>query len=67
MAEREAKIVVRKDYRTGGGEVSVVDPKTGRESRTGLTARDGADQDKIVRQIKETMERGGNRVSYREL
>lgn len=61
MAEKpEARIIV-KPGPEGRREISCYDPVTGRESATGLR---GGDQE--IRQIKETLERAGNRVTVKE-
>jgi len=67
MADRpHAKILTRKrpDGRT---EISAVDPKTGREVRTGLSTSSAAETEKTVQEIKHILEKGGNQVSYREV
>lgn len=61
MAEKEARIIV-KPGPEGQREISCYDPATGREVATGLKGGE-----KEIRQIKESLEKAGNRVTVREL
>jgi hypothetical protein len=67
MAEqREARIVVGKADGQGRHEILCHDPVTGRDVKTGLAV--GRDQvESNVRQLKETLERAGNRVTVKEV
>lgn len=58
----EARIVI-KQRSDGLKALSVVDPRSGRESDTGLTATPGKDLDTKVRSLKLSLERAGNRVT----
>ncbi len=65
MAEpHETKIV--RDTKTG--KLSIVHPPSGQTVETGMKAAANAeDRDRQIRQVKESLERAGNRVSYREV
>lgn len=60
----EARIVVA-PLKGGRHELSVVDPRTGRTSATGLTVAPGDELDEKVRQLKRTLERAGSRVTVK--
>lgn len=59
--DREVRIILR-PRPDGSAEISVYDPQTGREDRTGMVARADA-VDKEVRGLKTTLERAGSRVT----
>lgn len=60
----EVRILLKKHEASGKYELSLLDPATGRESRTGLmVGPDRASIDKQVRELKETLERSGSWVS----
>ena len=58
---REVRIIVKEGAK-GNQEISTYDPVSGREIATGLK---GGERE--VHQLKETLERAGNRVSVKEL
>lgn len=63
--ERRARIITKP---TGEGQVEIVtqDPQTGRTVGTGhVVSKDRADGE--IRKVKETLEKGGNRVTVKEL
>jgi hypothetical protein len=66
MGRHETRILAR-DQGGGKTEISVLDPKSGKEIRTGLTGKSAEETDRLVRTFKENLERAGNRVSYREV
>lgn len=65
MAEQhETKIVHDKK----AGRLRIVHPPSGQTVDTGMKAdRSAEGLDRQVRQVKETLERAGNRVSFREV
>ena len=63
----EARIIARRQL-DGKVRLGVYDPITAKETQTGLVA--GPDQDAIDREVyklKRTLERAGNRVTFREI
>lgn len=63
--QHETRIITR-PRGDGGTEISVYEPARGREHRSGLVAPPGQEE-ATVRQLKETLERAGNRVSHKEI
>lgn len=62
----ECRIVLREPGADGKREVFLVDPKTGRKSETGLRAGPSQDDvDRVVLDLKKTLERSGSRVSVK--
>jgi hypothetical protein len=66
MADRpEARIIARRDS-AGNTELSVYEPASGREHRTGWTEGRHTSERSIER-LKQTLERSGNHVTVKEL
>jgi hypothetical protein len=61
--QTEARILVRAQP-GGRSELSILDPATGRESRTGMTVEQ-ARLDENIRKLKATLERSGSHVSVK--
>ena len=66
MANRPEARVIAKERRDGKVEISVVDPKTGRDAGRTITANRGEEAARLIRQTKETFEKGRNYVSVVE-
>jgi len=64
--DREGRILIRRAA-DGTNEISVVDPRTGKEARTGLKTKEGPDTEAACRRLAETLRNSGARVSYREV
>lgn len=62
----EGKMIVRRRA-DGSSEVSLLDPKTGRESRTGWTGKDDRETRQHLEQLAEIVKGSGSRVSVREV
>jgi hypothetical protein len=62
----ETRICIRKNKRTGRVEISVYDPASRKEVRTGMEVWPG-EVDANVFALKSKLERAGNRVTFAEL
>jgi hypothetical protein len=68
MADRPESRIVLEKARNGKREVVIVDPRTGRESRTGLqVANNERAKDALIKQLAEPHKRCGNTVSVKEV
>lgn len=65
MAEpHETKIV----HDTKSGKITLVHPASGQTVQTGMKAEGSPEaRERQIRQVKEVLERAGNRVTYREV
>ncbi len=66
MADQPETRLVTRERPDGQVEISVYDPRSGREIRTGQVAS-RARADEECRKVAEALKRAGNRVSHKQL
>lgn len=67
MAEELPVKIIGRRRNDGSTEISLLDPKTGREARPGTVAKDDREARKIVSDLAEMNKRASNSPTYREL